>query len=237
VRRYGQYCPISRASEILAERWTPLVVRNLLLGCHTFNDIAGGVPGMSRSLLVERLRTLEEAGVIHTTPKTARRGRRYELTESGRALWNVIEPLAAWGEQWVERQPEHTDPSFVLWAWLHVHLRTERLPRRRVVVQFDFPEQPPAYRRFWVLVENGGAELCYSHPKFENDLKVTARSAAFTRWHVGELEWKDAVRARPIVFEDTLVVVIFEITFEFCPQIYRSFTNLFFAISQKARRR
>ncbi len=194
MRSYGQYCPISRTAEILAERWTPLVVRNLLLGCTSFNDIARGVPGMSRTLLSQRLRLLEDAGVIRTRPRERRRGRHYELTEAGRDLWNVIGPMAAWGERWVERQPEHSDPSFVLWAWIHVHLRRERLPRGRVVVAFEFPDQPPAHRRFWMLVEDGDAELCHSHPGFDTDLEVIARSEAFTRWHVGEIEWNAALR-------------------------------------------
>jgi DNA-binding HxlR family transcriptional regulator len=198
VRSYGQYCPISRSAEILAERWTLLVVRNLLLGCTTFNDIARGLPGMSRTLLTRRLRQLEDAGVVRSEPKPGRRGRVYELTDAGRDLWSVIEPLAAWGQRWIELQPEHTDPSFVLWAWVHVHLRRDRLPKRRVVVEFEFPDQPAQYRRFWMLVESGDAELCYDHPGFDPDLEVTARSDPFTRWHVGKLAWRDAVRTGDI---------------------------------------
>ncbi len=198
---YGQYCPVSRASEILAERWTPLVVRNLLLGCDTFNAIAGGVPGMSRTLLTERLRTLEQAGVIQTRPRSGRRGRIYELTEAGRELWDVIQPMAAWAERWVERQPEHTDPSFVLWAWVHVHLQRERLPEQRVVVRFEFPDQKPPHHLFWILAERGNAELCYSHPKYEHDVSIVARSQAFTRWHVGEIEWRQALRSGEIQVE------------------------------------
>lgn len=198
VKSYGQYCPISRAAEILAERWTPLVIRNLFLGCTSFNAIAGGVPGMSRSLLTSRLRSLEGAGVIATRPKEGRRGREYRLTEAGRALWPVIESMAQWGEQWIELQPEHTDPSFVLWAWVHVHLRRDRLPRRRVVVEFEFPEQPAPHRRYWLLMEHGQAELCYAHPGFEIDLEVVARSEAFTRWHVGTQSWQSALRSGDI---------------------------------------
>lgn len=198
MRSYGQYCPISRASEILAERWTLLVVRNLLLGCTGFNDIASGLPGMSRSLLSDRLRTLEDAGVVRSRPKEHRRGRVYELTDAGLALWDVVKPLAAWGQKWLELQPEHTDPSFVLWAWIHVHLRRDRLPKRRVVVQFDFPDQKPPHHRFWMLVEHGNAELCFDYPGFDPELRVTARSEPFTRWHVGQTSWQDALRAGDI---------------------------------------
>ncbi len=172
-----------------------LIVRNLLLGCTRFNDIAGGLPGISRSLLVSRLGMLEDRGVIQTRPIAGRRGKEYTLTEAGRALMDVIAPMAAWGERWIELQPEHTDPSFVLWAWTHVHLQREQLPKRRVVVEFDFPEQPVAYQRFWMLIERGGAELCYDHPGFEIDVSVWARSQAFTEWHLGRIEWGDALKA------------------------------------------
>ena len=198
MRSYGQYCPVSRASEILAERWTLLVLRNLLLGCSSFSEISGGVPGMSRSLLTSRLRALEDQGIVMSTPKRGRRGREYALTEAGRDLWSVIESLSSWGRRWIELQPEHSDPSFVLWAWIHVHLKRDVLPNRRVVVQFEFPDEPSSHRRFWFLIEHGDAELCYSRPGFETDLQVTARSRPFTLWHVGRLSWRDAVRTRAI---------------------------------------
>ena len=198
MRTYGQYCPISRAAEVLAERWTLLVVRNLLLGCDTFTEIARAVPGMSRTLLSQRLRALEEAGVIEVHRQDDRRGARYQLTEAGRSLWDVVRPLAAWGERWLELRPEHSDPSIVLWAWIRVHLATDLLPARRVVVQFDFPEQPPAHRRFWILFEPDGAELCYAPPGLPVDVSVTAGSEAFTRWHVGGIEWRDALRSGAI---------------------------------------
>ncbi len=88
--------------------------------------------------------------------------------------------------------------SFVLWAWVHVHLRRDKLPARRVVVEFEFPEEPPSYRRFWFLIERGDAELCYSRPGFEPDLRVRARSQPFTLWHVGRLGWRQAISAGAI---------------------------------------
>lgn len=201
MRGYGQYCPISRAAEVLAERWTPLVVRNLLLGCTTFNAIAGGVPGMSRTLLSQRLQKLEDAGVIRSVPKPRGQGATYTLTDSGHELWAVMTAMSDWAERWLERRPEHTDPSFVLWAWCQVHLEREALPPRQVTVRFDFLDEKPPHRRFWILFGPGGAELCYSHPGFDEDVVVEARSAAFTRWHLGELSWQQAIRCGDIRVE------------------------------------
>ena len=190
MRTYGQYCPIARASEILAERWTLLVLRNLMFGADTFTAIARGVPSMSRSMLATRLRELERAGLIVKVPK-----QRYELTEAGRDLAGVLDALADWGERWVEVGPVHTDPGFALWAWCLVQLDRDALPDGRIVIAFDFVDQPPGNRRYWLLVENGDAQVCYSDPGDEPAVRVNAQSAAFIDWHRGRLSWPAALRA------------------------------------------
>jgi DNA-binding HxlR family transcriptional regulator len=188
MRSYGEYCPIARASEIVAERWTPLVIRNLLYGCVTFSEIARGVPAMSRSLLIKRLKELQRAGVVRKAADGT-----YQLTEAGADLAGVIESLRVWGDRWLEITTEHTDPGFVLWSWVRYFVAADQLPERRVLVEFTFPDEPPTNRCYWLLAERGAAELCYSHPGGEADVYVTARSGAFTRWHLGELSWRRAI--------------------------------------------
>ena len=188
VRSYREYCPIARASEIVAERWTPLVIRNLLYGCRTFSDIARGVPAMSRSLLIKRLRELQHAGVLVKLEDGT-----YQLTEAGADLAGVIEGLRAWGDRWLEMTTDHTDPGFVLWSWTRYYVAVDQLPPGRVLVEFTFPDEPPTNRRYWLLVEDGAAELCYSHPGGDAAVFVTARSEAFTHWHLGSLPWRRAL--------------------------------------------
>lgn len=191
---YRQYCPIARASEILAERWNLLIVRNLMFGATTFSSIAGGVPSMSRSMLVKRLRELERAGVIRSTPKTTGQGSTYSLTEAGADLAGVIDSMGRWAETWVEVLPEHADPGFALWAWCQVQLNRETLPDERTVVHFEFPDQRPGDRFYWLLVDEGRAELCLTDPGGDPDLVVVADSRAFVDWHRGALEWGEARR-------------------------------------------
>jgi DNA-binding HxlR family transcriptional regulator len=188
MRSYREYCPIARSSEILAERWTPLVIRNLLHGCHTFTEIARGVPAMSRSLLIKRLRELERSGVVVRAGDGT-----YQLTEAGADLAEVIEAMETWGQRWLPVTTEHSDPSFVLWAWTRFYLDPGTLPEDRVLVEFTFPDERPTNRRYWILAERGSAELCYSDPGGEPDLYVTARSVPFTQWHVGSLGWHRAL--------------------------------------------
>ena len=198
MRTYGQYCPVARASEVLAERWTPLIVRNLMFGATQFSDIARGVPAMSRSMLVKRLSELERVGVIRSVPKPTSRGSTYHLTDAGRDLAATIAALSEWGERWLEVTSEHSDPGFALWAWCQVQLDRQSLPDERVVVRFVFPDQPPTNRRYWMLVENRDAELCLRDPGGEPAVSVTAMSVAFTDWHRGELSWSAALRSNQI---------------------------------------
>jgi DNA-binding HxlR family transcriptional regulator len=198
VTTYRQYCPVARASEILAERWSLLIVRNLLFGASTFTDIANGVPHMSRSMLVKRLRELERNGVIVSTPKSTGQGSRYRLTEAGQDLAGVVDGLGAWAERWVELRPEHTDPGFALWVWCQVQLDPDALPRERTVVAFEFPDERAGNRRFWLLIEDGGAELCTRDPGGEPAAEVVAGSVAFIDWHRGALAWSDALRSGSI---------------------------------------
>jgi DNA-binding HxlR family transcriptional regulator len=198
MRTYGQYCPIARAAEIFAERWTPIIVRNLHVGCTTYTEIAAGAPGLSRSLLTQRLRQLEHAGVISTRRKAHGPGVFYELTDAGRDMWGVLSALGAWGERWVELGDEHTNPCVVLWAWCTVYLARDRLPDHRVVVRFDFTDQPPDARCVWLLVDKGDAELCKKHPRFDEDLIVETDTKTLARWHLKQIEWADGVRAGSI---------------------------------------
>jgi DNA-binding HxlR family transcriptional regulator len=203
VRTYGQYCPIARGSEIFAERWTPLIVRNLYLGCGNFGEILEGAPGLSRTLLSHRLKQLEGLGVVHSTLKADGRGHHYELTAAGHDLFKVCQSLGEWGARWLEIAPEHLDPFVALWSMCNA-LRRDRLPNRRVVIRFDFLVQPSASReggtgrarreRYWLLIEMGDTEICKTHPGFEEDLYVTADAEAFVKWHAGQLAWAEAVR-------------------------------------------
>jgi DNA-binding HxlR family transcriptional regulator len=200
VRTYGQYCPIARASELLAERWSFIILRNIvLIGCRTFNEIADGAPGLSRGLLSKRLRDLERAGVVEIRPKPDGPGSTYEPTQAGRELSEVMLALQRWGSQWAELTPEHAHPGVVLWGWVSCHLDRGRLPRRRVLVRFDYPTLSGPGSRGWLLIERGDAEICEKHPGGDEDLVVVVSDpVAFARWDLGELEWGDAVRGGAI---------------------------------------
>jgi DNA-binding HxlR family transcriptional regulator len=192
VRTYGQYCPIARGAEIFAERWTPLIIRNLHLGCGSFSEILEGAPGLSRTLLSQRLKQLERLGVVKSAPKRGGRGHYYELTSAGHDLFTVCQSLGAWGARWLEIAPENLDPFVALWSMCNA-LRRDRLPDRRVVIRFDFTGRP---RRecYWLIIELGDTEICKTYRGLDEDLYITAEAEAFVKWHAGQLTWAQATR-------------------------------------------
>jgi len=190
MRTYGQYCPLARASELLAERWTLIIVRNLLAGCRTFGELLDGAPGISRALLAQRLALLEQYEVV--VRETDPRGRvrcRYALTERGRELRAVVQVMGEWGARWLELEPHHSDPAYVLFATSRL-VDVERAPAHGLVVRFELDD-----RHYWLLVRRPRAEVCTSYPGRPEDLVVRTRSEVLARCHLRHTTFAQAERA------------------------------------------
>ena len=200
MQKYKQYCPVARASEILADRWTPLIMRELILGSHRFNEIERGLPGISRSLLASRLRDLQQAGVVDRLPGAHANVTEYHLSEAGRDLKPVIEALGAWGVRWAfgEPRPEELDPALLVWK-IHQRINRELLPERRTVVEFDFTG--PRGRRVWLLLEPREVSVCVTPPGFDADLIVRSDLLAFYRVWLGQIDYDAAVRCGAVVVD------------------------------------
>lgn len=169
---YGQFCPVSMASEILCTRWTMLVVRELLCGTTRFNDLRRGVPRMSPALLSKRLKELEKAGIVAAN-RTTSGGVEYRLSPAGEELHGIVMSIGGWGHRWVESQVslKNLDPSLLMWD-MRRHLNPQPLPPKRCTIQFQYPELPDARRNWWLVIQDGDVELCGSDPGFEIDLLV-----------------------------------------------------------------
>jgi DNA-binding HxlR family transcriptional regulator len=205
MKGYGQFCPIAVAAEIFAERWTPLILRELFSGERRFNDIRRGVPLISRSLLVTRLRELEEAGVVESRPVPRGRGRDYRLTRAGEELRQVVDGLGTWGQRWGTTQfdPRNLDVGVLMWN-VRRRMDRERLPARRIVVRFDFRAVPPHYkgvRTWWLILDKPEVDLCLKDPGFEVDVIVTAQAATMARIWMGQADFAQALRAGTVRLE------------------------------------
>ena len=193
MRGYGQFCPLAIASEIVGERWTPLVLRELILGSRRFNEIHRGVPRMSPSLLSARLRTLEKAGLIERRPAGSHT--EYVLTEAGSELAPTIQSLAVWSKRWLPAtlSDDRADPDLVMWD-MHRRMHLERMPERRTVIEFEFGDQPENRRLRWVVGDRSGVELCITHPGLEVDLFVMTDSHVWTWVWYGDIPLDRAIR-------------------------------------------
>ena len=205
MKGYGQFCPVAKAAEIVAERWTPLVLRELLCGSRRFSDLHRGVPLMSRTLLAGRLEQLEDAGIVRSVPRPGGRGREYYLTAAGEELRPLIDCLGEWGQRWARAQVGRgdLDPGLLMWD-IHRRVNREALPPERVVVRFDFNGVPATVRcpRYWWLVlEQREVDLCLKDPGFLVDIVVSADLRTLTRVWMGDVRLAESVRAGLIRLE------------------------------------
>jgi DNA-binding HxlR family transcriptional regulator len=196
TRRYGQFCPIALAAEILAERWTPLVVRELLCGSVRFNDLQRGVPRMSSALLARRLKELQFAGIVERR-RGARGSFEYHLTGAGRELFPVVEKMGLWAQRWLRHDLVDTanlDSDLLMWDIRRNVLAKFPARGRRYVVEFRLSGVPISRRRYWLVFERGMVDLCYRNPGFDVDLFVGAGLRALTRIWLGHVSIDRAVR-------------------------------------------
>jgi DNA-binding HxlR family transcriptional regulator len=190
---YGQFCPVARGAELFAERWTPLIVRELLNGSHRFNELRRGLPHISRTVLSERLSTLERSGLVERRSPGDGNGHGYYLTAAGEELKPVVQALGSWGYKWLSRdlKPDNLDADLLMW-FLHRRIRVENLPADRVVVCFRFRGVP---RPYWLVLERPSVDLCLSDPGYEVDLRIEADVEALTRVYLGHVTFAAAARA------------------------------------------
>ncbi|NUP64597.1 MAG: helix-turn-helix transcriptional regulator [Nonomuraea sp.] len=197
MKRYGQHCPVARAAEVLAERWTLLVIRELLWGEDRFNGIARGLPRMSPSLLAARLRELDRAGLVerHVVGGEPR----YRLTPAGRELEPLLEVMAAWGVRWMQdARPDEFDPALLL-LQIRREAQPARMPERAATVQLHFSDARDGQRRWWlVLSRTGGADVCDTDPGFPVSVWMETEVPTLTRIWMGDLTWSSAVRAEAL---------------------------------------
>lgn len=201
---YGQFCPVAKAMELLDERWTLLVVRELLSGSTHFNELRRGNPRISPALLSKRLQTLERAGVVCRTVHEGRSG--YQLTGSGEELRPVIEALGAWGMRWVgELGDRDLDPHLLFWD-IRRTVPAEHWPRGRTVLLFVLDDVPARAARWWLVAQGGGLDVCDADPGYEVDATVRSSLRTMVEIWRGDRSWQDAIRGSAVVLDGSVEV-------------------------------
>ncbi|WP_189168524.1 winged helix-turn-helix transcriptional regulator [Pilimelia anulata] len=184
MAKHADYCPISVGVDVLGDRWTPLVIRELMVGSTGFNEIHRGLPRMSRTLLTQRLRQLERRGLVERTPAGPGRPVRYALTEAGEALTPIVWAIGHWAAEWRFGDPaeEECDGLSLLWR-MHQHAIPANLPDRRTVVHLVLTGAGAA--EGWLDIERGGVSVCSYDPGLGIDLTIRSDTAQLQRWLIG----------------------------------------------------
>jgi DNA-binding HxlR family transcriptional regulator len=193
---YGQYCPMAKAVEIVGERWTPLVLRELLDGGRRFSEIRRGVPLMSPALLTKRLKDLESRGVIHRSVIPGTKTQLYCLSPAGEELRPILVGLAMWGQKWVEDRlgTDDLDAGVLMWE-MHGRLNVSALPStNRTVICFEYDDAPAAAKRWWMVIEDGDVDLCQSDPGHDVDLYISSSLLTMTEVWIGRASFSKALR-------------------------------------------
>jgi DNA-binding HxlR family transcriptional regulator len=195
---YGQFCPVAQALEVVGERWTLLIVRELLCDNYRFNELLNGLPLISRSLLSQRLKVLEAAGLVERRERE-KGGVEYRLTLAGRELEPIVVGLGNWARRWVEHRlsPDDLDPVLMMWD-LRRRLDAKRLPSERTVVKFWFRDLPVKISRYWLCVERPEVELCLTNPGFDVALTVETKLRTMVEVWLGDRDVTESLRAGDI---------------------------------------
>jgi DNA-binding HxlR family transcriptional regulator len=213
MKSYGQFCSIARALDVLGERWTLLVVRELLCGSARFNDLRRGIPRISRTMLAARLRELVDAAVI--SRMRGADGPTYALTAAGRELADTVRALGTWGQRWLPRTlpAEQLDADALLWD-IRRRIRVDALPVAPIVARVEITDGPRRARVRYLLLRRDEVSLCVENPGFPEQLRIAAPLRTLTAWWRGDISLararasgmiidgsREQVRAFPLWFE------------------------------------
>lgn len=207
MSKYGQYCPLALAAEVLCERWNLLILRRIIDGCRRFNDIHHGVPKISATLLSRRLQALEQAGLIQITPASEGRGHSYVPLPACMELEAITNSIAIWGQRWArDMTREDLDPEFLLYS-LHRRLNSDRMPPGRTVIAFRFSGAPSHCNHFWLIHTDGITEMCLKDPGYPEDIYVKSNLKRFIEAWRGLRDLREEIRSERIKIDGPKALV------------------------------
>lgn len=204
MKGYGQFCPIAKASEVLGERWTNLIIRELGSGSESFNDLRKGLPLISPTLLSTRLKSLERAGIVQR--RETSQNISYKLTRSGKELFPIILKLGEWGHRWVrsDMSKDDLDPSLLMWD-IHRNIDIGYFNTlndgKRLVLLFEFTDYQTKYHRWWLVIKSSEVDVCLKDPGYEVDLRIVTDAKTLTHYWMGDISMNQAKRENLIRLE------------------------------------
>ena len=185
----SQFCPVAKAAEVFADRWTPIIIRELCFGTRSFGELLRAAPPISRTMLAQRLKQLEQSGVVHIEAKPSGKGHFYRLTAAGDDFRPIIELLSAWGQRWGQGLlgPDDLDPQELVWS-MRRQIDPAEIPAQGFVIRFDFrglPKSNRSPRYWWLVLRPDDIEVCLKAPARDVDVVIAADLMTFTKVWLG----------------------------------------------------
>jgi DNA-binding HxlR family transcriptional regulator len=186
---YAQFCPVAKAAEVFGDRWTPIILRELCFGTRGFGELLDAAPLISRTVLAQRLKELQQAGVVHIEAKPKGKGHLYRLTAAGEEFRPIVELMSVWGQRWGQGLigPDDLDPKMLVWG-MRRQIDPAEIPAQGFVIRFDFrgiPKSNRSPRYWWLVLRPDDIEVCLKHPNRNVDVVVAADLMTFTKVWLG----------------------------------------------------
>jgi DNA-binding HxlR family transcriptional regulator len=203
---YGQFCPISKATEILGERWTFLIVRELLMGGRRFSELQRGLGDISPALLTARLKSFEAEGLVVRRRIKGQRGYEYHPTIACEELRPIIIALGEWGLCWARNTlaTDYLDVEMLM-LYLERSIDPSQLPGDETVIQFKFNDVP-GQRDWWLLIRGGKVDVCITSPGRDVDVFFSTTARTMSSVWMGERSYRDAVLSGDLIIEGDLAL-------------------------------
>ncbi|NIB44702.1 transcriptional regulator [Pseudomaricurvus alkylphenolicus] len=190
---YGQFCPIAKAMEILGEKWTLLIVRELIMGGSRFNEMQRGLSQISPTLLTKRLHALEQQGLVIKRKIHGMRGYEYFPTDACRELMPVIEQIGHWGMRWARDEMSGSDFDLeLLMLYLQRSIDCDKLPGNETVIRFNFSDVED-YQTWWLVVTDDKVDVCVHDPGKEVDVYFNVGLQTMCELWMGDISYKRAI--------------------------------------------
>jgi len=196
---YSQFCPVAKAAEVFGDRWTPIIIRELCFGTRSFGELLEAAPPISRTVLAQRLKQLEQSGVLHVAPKPSGKGHLYRLTPAGEEFRSIIGSLSVWGQRWGQGLlgPDDLDPQELLWS-IRRQIDPAGIPAQGLVIRFDFrglPKSNRSPRYWWLVLRPDDIDVCLKAPARNTDVVIAADLMSFTKAWLGYVGLADALES------------------------------------------
>jgi len=193
---FGQFCPIAKSTEIIGEKWTLLIIREILMGGHRFSQLQRGLSLISPAVLTKRLGTLVDYGLIVKKKIPGQRGYEYFPTESCKELRPILLALADWGMRWTRSNLCESDYDVnLLMLYLQRSIDPDSLIGKETTIRFHFTDLKDA-PDWWLLVQGNNVDVCTIDPGKEVDIYFTTAVKTMTDVWMGEATYKQVIKAK-----------------------------------------